>query len=264
VPSDLSEIGERLLPRGELIHDETSEEEIFWLSPPLEDGGSRWLEINFTSRLAGYSAVLIKEPRFTDRAPWWAPYRGTANDLALLFTVEVDGEVRRDLRRKVDDLTRLLTFGFDLKFTGDTGTELASASQELLPQDQFEQVARELGARKRLGLFPVERPADTPCRIGWGSLHWQYHQLPMNVMPSVFLRSWEDRFGATVLVLGEDRMTVITQRFPASMEEAERLVNEHSAFCPEAPGLDWADEEDRQESIRALLKNPIWDFWWDE
>ncbi len=79
----------------------------------------------------------------------------------------------------------------------------------------------------------------------------------MNAVPSVYLRSWEDRFGARLLQLGNDTMTVIAARVPPSVEEARRLIEEQCTFCPEGTAASAADEEDMRESTESLLDSPI-------
>jgi hypothetical protein len=49
------------------------------------------------------------------------------------------------------------------------------------------------------------------------------------------LRSWEKRFGAAVVELGADRMTLTVAAPPGSSYEAGRVAVEHAAVCP---GLD--------------------------
>ena len=69
-----------------------------------------------------------------------------------------------------------------------------------------------------LAVIPVGRPAHVPCMLSWESLGWQYMapKISGHVYASVMLRSWEDRFGARLLVLGQDTMVLAVERRPRS------------------------------------------------
>jgi hypothetical protein len=71
------------------------------------------------------------------------------------------------------------------------------------------------------------------------------------------LRSWEDRFGATLLQLGPSAvLRVVAERPPATAGAATALAAEHWAFCD---GL----LDTVREIAATLMNTPIWSFWWD-
>ncbi|QIK72105.1 DUF4253 domain-containing protein [Propioniciclava coleopterorum] len=104
-------------------------------------------------------------------------------------------------------------------------------------------------------LVPVTRPADAPAQLGW----WgpcNYGLTGGDV--SAVLRSWEDRFGAVLVGIGFDTLTLHVDAPPAG-ENATRLAQEWFAFCPDAI-------DQGVESIQALAElahERIWWFWWD-
>ncbi len=123
--------------------------------------------------------------------------------------------------------------------------------------DVVDLVARAVSAEpRRLGLVRVERPADVVAAVGWeGALNYTDAR-----SLSTVLRSWEDRFGAVVVGLGFDVMTLAVRRPPATDDEALRVAAELYAFCPD-------QVQQGTDSIAAyakLLKDQVrWDFWWD-
>ncbi|WP_285568145.1 DUF4253 domain-containing protein [Streptomyces sp. RTGN2] len=111
----------------------------------------------------------------------------------------------------------------------------------------------------RAALVPARRSADIPAAIGWsGPLN---HENDVARLCAV-LRSWEDRFGARVVVLGFDTMVVSVSRPPTTAAEAEALAAEHFAFCPDNI------QQSTLNSLgvyaeKALLNQQTWSFWWD-
>jgi hypothetical protein len=110
--------------------------------------------------------------------------------------------------------------------------------------------------RAQLALVPVTRGADVPAAIGWSG--------PVNHADEVWklsavLRSWEERFGALLVGLGFDTMTVAVRR-PPTGDDAVAVAAEHYSFC--------ADNVDQGSgSIRAYARDirgrGVWTFWWD-
>lgn len=109
----------------------------------------------------------------------------------------------------------------------------------------------------RLGLVPATRPADVIATLGW--------QGPTNSCDDVgpfaaVLRTWEDRFGAEVVGIGFDTLTLGVRRPPSSNEEATAVAAEHYAVCMD-------NISQGAGSIRpyaAELKGAgRWDFWWN-
>lgn len=113
------------------------------------------------------------------------------------------------------------------------------------------------GLTGRLGLLPVKRPADVPCAVGWmGPLN---HFSDMGQLSAV-LRSWEDRFGAALVELGFDTVTVAVARPVTSAKHAQAIAAELFAICPDSV-------HQGAGSIAALAEElvdaPTWQLWWD-
>lgn len=105
-------------------------------------------------------------------------------------------------------------------------------------------------------LVPVSRPADVPAALGW----WGGTNYCMSGADfSAVLRSWEDRFGAVLVSIGFDTMTVQVGRRPQTEEQFDALLREHYAFCP-----DNIDQGLSSDAFRLGLAGwPYWNFWWD-
>jgi Domain of unknown function (DUF4253) len=133
---------------------------------------------------------------------------------------------------------------------------LAHAEDRQLSSEQREGVLRALPAA-RIGLIPASRPADTLPLIGWsGTANYFKDALPV----AAVLRSWEERYGATLLQVGFDWIRLLADRPPRSVEHAQRIAAEHYAFCDECGGRGLT----QVSTITAsLMESPIWTFWWD-
>ncbi|HVG84546.1 MAG TPA: DUF4253 domain-containing protein [Vicinamibacterales bacterium] len=115
----------------------------------------------------------------------------------------------------------------------------------------------ELTIRKDGGLLLVlvARPADVPAALGWiGATNAQATGADI----SAVLRSWEDRFGATLVSLGFDTVEVQLGNRPESVEQRNVLAAEHFWICPDSfEGFTLDDYS------RALSTTTRWSFWWD-
>jgi Domain of unknown function (DUF4253) len=129
---------------------------------------------------------------------------------------------------------------------------LAWALDGLEPDDDRLEAAR-------IGLVRAVRPADVPAVLGWfppvGAREAGSEAGDIIRLVAV-LRSWEDRFGASLLQLGPTGvLRVLAERPPATIEAATALAAEHWAFG-EAP-------DSVREIVAALIATPVWSFWWD-
>ncbi|MBP2321229.1 nucleotide-binding universal stress UspA family protein [Kibdelosporangium banguiense] len=94
----------------------------------------------------------------------------------------------------------------------------------------------------RLGLVEANRPADVPARLGRPGM-------------SAILRSWEDRFGATLVMMGAREMMLSVSAPPTELHKALVVANEHRSFCPRIPGT-------LPQLSRGLIRLRRWHFRW--
>jgi hypothetical protein len=119
----------------------------------------------------------------------------------------------------------------------------------------------------RIGLVPAVRPADVPAIAGWvvfGVDPYEFGPVQVSrnaVWVGAVLRSFEDRFGASLLSLGPGaEMRLLVERPPRTLEHATKIAAEHSVFCDECAGQGLRRVPD---IAAALVGAPIWAFWWD-
>lgn len=94
-----------------------------------------------------------------------------------------------------------------------------------------------------LGLVEVRRPAEVPGVLGWG---------PGGA--SSVLADWEERFGATLVVLGADTLLLSVSSPPTTLEQARAVAAEHRAFRePQA---------DLRSYAASLVRTRRWRFRW--
>jgi hypothetical protein len=108
----------------------------------------------------------------------------------------------------------------------------------------------------RIGLVAAARPADVLLAIGWGGLVNSGESL---LELTAVLRSWEDRFGARLVDVGDADLRLFVERPPRTLEAAQRLAAEQVVL-----GGDCIDGyRDIPGTAARLLNAPIWTFWWD-
>jgi hypothetical protein len=108
----------------------------------------------------------------------------------------------------------------------------------------------------RIGLVAAARPADALAVIGWGGLVNRGESL---IPLTAVLRSWEDRYGARLIDVGHERLKLLVDRPPRTLEAAQRIAAEQVVLADEC--IDAAG--DVPGIADCLVNAPIWTFWWD-
>jgi hypothetical protein len=112
----------------------------------------------------------------------------------------------------------------------------------------------------RIMLVAAGRGADVLAVVGWeGAVNYITDESPL----SSVLRSWEDRFGARLVQVGFDTLTLSVAAPPVTTGHSERVAAEHFAFCP-----DNIIQSDDTTTIGAYAREWVqgkdgWGFWWD-
>jgi len=118
-----------------------------------------------------------------------------------------------------------------------------------------EEVVRSVSGR--IGLVGVTRPADVLSVLGWmGPVN---HYGDMGMLSAV-LRSWEDRFGAILVSVGFDVLTLGVERPPSNIELALAVTAEHFASCSDNV---YQGVGSIEAYAKALVGQQAWTFWWD-
>ncbi|WP_233571360.1 DUF4253 domain-containing protein [Nocardiopsis sp. Huas11] len=111
----------------------------------------------------------------------------------------------------------------------------------------------------RLGLVRASSGAQALLSCGWsGPLNYDND----TAVFAAVVADWERRFGARVLGLGFDTLTLSVAAPPSDVDGALRVAAEHFAFCPD---LVWQGNSPHtlQAYAERLVDRPVWDFWWD-
>ncbi len=108
----------------------------------------------------------------------------------------------------------------------------------------------------RIGLVAAGRPADVLPVIGWGGLDNRGESLlPLTAI----LRSWEDRFGARLIAVGDVDLGLFVERPPRTLQAAQRIAAEQVVLADEC-----IEGANSISTIAELLVNsPVWSLWWD-
>ena len=115
----------------------------------------------------------------------------------------------------------------------------------------------------RICLAAANRPADVLAVVGWTCFDDPAYDdgIRNAVWIGAVLRSWENRFGARLLAIGPGaQIQLLVSRPPRTLEAAEKIAAEHSAFCDECAGT---GQRTVREIAPVLVDAPIWTFWWD-
>jgi hypothetical protein len=145
-----------------------------------------------------------------------------------------------------------------LRIDAFPGLAAATTSCE---SDALEAVTLSMGGG-RIALVAVTRPADVLARIGWlGPANYVATTMTDYVIGmSAVLRSWEDRFGAYLVALGFDTVTLAVTKPPQSNEETLGVTAEHFAFAPDNIYQGVGNFADYADALADATK---WTFWWD-
>ncbi|MDT7729169.1 MAG: hypothetical protein QOI21_5745 [Actinomycetota bacterium] len=186
--------------------------------------GEDWIDDRGRLAPAEHKVPLVDPAAALDR--WWD---SSCCDGACLrpFGARFPGLTRRPARRS-DPLAE----------AGNTGSVLAAHGEY------------------RLGLVQTERPADIPAILGWTGMIKSTDRV---AELSAVLRSWEERFGATLIVLGFDALELSVSAPPRNQARALAVAAEHRAFSlPTFAG----QPGNIREFASGLVHTRHWKFSW--
>jgi hypothetical protein len=113
-----------------------------------------------------------------------------------------------------------------------------------------------------LAVVDAPRPADIPAALAWCGVINHPHQDLVGL--SAVLRSWEERFGATLVWIGGFTLVLVVADPPTTRAESERVAAEHFAFChDQVDPQDGRDPYTPRSYAREIRRARLWKFWWD-
>ncbi|HVM08737.1 MAG TPA: DUF4253 domain-containing protein [Acidimicrobiales bacterium] len=229
-----------------------------WVSDaPVEDAGAAWLTIARDPVAPGFVAVLIDESdgSWVEEPDWFEPgYLASDADADLVSTLTSwweDVLVDEGDDGEDGELVAEETAPFGRRFPG-----LAPATTRDADQGAVQRAVVERRGF-RLAVVAGETTADVPGAVGWlGAVNADQSPSAM----STVLRSWEQRFGARLVVLGRDTMELLVTRPPATAAEALPIAAEHYAFCFDNISQGVGSISDYSSGLVGAV---AWSFWWD-
>jgi hypothetical protein len=267
LPEDgAARVGSVALPPGQRVYAEKGELVAWVTAEPVADAGGVWSELSGAHAETGLVPITLTPPRRPDVPGtglvgedfgFWFPA-----DVSLLERMSADTVLAArwhvsdgDWEEESDYLVAARApFGQEFPGLAPAGdARLSAAVLELA-------VAVEPSAH--LGLVAARRPADVPAVAGWSVFGVDFPGPGVRSLQiSAVLRSWETRYGARPLRIGNDAtLRVLVERPPRTYDAAQRVAVEHLAFADECNGT---SSYSVAKLGAALIDAPIWTFWWD-
>jgi hypothetical protein len=246
-----------------------SDEPVAWITDePVPDAGRVWRMLGEMATETGLQPVLHVAPRRSTED--WRPEDdfGRPEDVDQIGRLNAEDVLMREWAgRAVDEE---VPEGLAARF--DPAELYAPFSRQfpgLAPRTEGGLTAAgTLGAldtlpAARVCLIAVSRPADIPTAVGWEVTDAWKSMLPV----SAVLRSWEDRFGARLVLIGPGaEIRLIVERPARTSAAAQAVTAELWAFADA-----WMDYRDRKYSqlnevpdiVPRVLYAASWGLWWD-
>lgn len=267
LPEDgAARVGSVTLPAGQRVYAEEGQLVAWVTDEPMTDAGGVWAELSEAQAVTGLVPITLAPSRLSggagsafswDDFGFWFPA-----DVSLLQTMSADDVlaagwyVSRDDWEDESEYLVQARAPFGREFPG-----LAPAGDTPLPASVLD-LAVTVQSTAHLGLVAASRPADVPAVVGW-SVFGVDSPGPgaRSLEVSTVLRSWETRYGARPLRMGNDAtLKVLVERPPRDYDTARRVAVEHLSLADECNGRSGYSVT---ELAAALIDAPIWTFWWD-
>lgn len=207
-----------------------------------------------------------------------------SNALKVWAAIKAEGKGRPVIVGGLDVLERLE----DTYSISEEAPEAISAAAEKLaiPSDLFRWAAGEADAEPEVGDWPQKKfmmaggvleltplngkplkdvsiltipgsdDAEAFARLRWGD----WNACPPPEMHMALLRSWRQRFGAELVGLSGDTLTLRVKHRPKTRSEALNLAREAYAYCPDSVDQGLGN---LSNLAAAMMADEWWGFWWD-
>ncbi|GAA2144539.1 DUF4253 domain-containing protein [Actinomadura napierensis] len=241
------------LPPGRLVAPEEGPEDavVLWVSDEPHAGlGGLWCRLYDERAKTGLYPLLLDTLNGEPARPWHDGELYNEDSVADIDALDVEAVLlgHRDGAESEDEEAALGPW-----------PGLAAPGDGVREADECARVSAELGAEDTeflLGLVPAARGADALTAMRWSG--------PVNhsgtAEISAVVRSWEERFGARVVMVGFADLGLSVAAPPRTIEHARAVAAEHEAFCPDNI---WQGVGDMDEYAAGLVDRPRWSFWWD-
>jgi hypothetical protein len=271
------EIGSLRLPEGCRTHVHGflngSTPPIAWVTiKPVPDPGAVWVTLSQAQPHTGLVPFLARHMLSDKTRPWYDGTRRPRDffqyptDLTGLDQIDLAAFLRagwhgRELSPEEElepgwrEWAEARIAPFSREFPG-----LAPACDQPLDQAEMRGAIGCLPPA-RIGLAIADRPTDALAAMGWMPGNW-FDGVPRL---TAVLRSWEDRFGARLLAVGESEFKLLAERPPRGMHAAQHVAAEVFALGPDEFTCAWEEWAltEVNEIADSMIRSPIWGFWWD-
>jgi hypothetical protein len=227
-----------------------------WATAAFGDAKDTWLALRAGLRGSGLVPLLLSDLGGQPGRPWESGELGPPNpdalaglDIRTLLPELWDWQVPDP--EEDDEYTAEILGPYSRTFPG-----LAPASSGQADADRLAAAVDSLDGPLRVGLVLAGRPADTLVNMGWDGAVNSHETAQLTVV----LRSWEERFGATVMHVGFDTLDLLVERPVTSGQEALAVAAEHFAFCADNV---YQGVGSIPEYAAELPGATRWSFWWD-
>lgn len=246
-------IGPVDLPPGRLIMGCAGLDPVAWVTKdPVPDAGRVWAALSGLHSRTGLVPIQVDGRPGKVRDPLnlsWAEDPRDADGLDVGALLE---ERWQDRRPDEPDLGWAETRA---PFTGDF-PGLAPAEHTPMTPAEREHALDVITQEARIGLVAAGRPADVLAVIGWDGLaNAGDFLLPLTAV----LRSWEDRFGARLIAVGDADAGLFVERPPRTLRAAQRIAAEQVVLADECI----AGASAISAVAELLVNSPVWSLWWD-
>ncbi len=256
-------LGSVVLPAGRRVAPDDDEPPVAWVTTQaLPEPGPVWAALAELREQTGLVPVLLPHDGDQMSADWFFAEPG---DLAEAGRLQAADVLAARWEYKLPDGAEDEMEGgrlsamhapFSRQFPG-----LASAQASSLTPGLRHGALHTL-APARIGLVPAQRPGDVLPVVGWSTFDEFYEPVPVSnaTWLAAVLRSWEDRFGATLLSIGpRAEIQLLLDRPPQTTQAALAIAAEHYAAADRSgnPG-----ERDIQSIAKTLVGAPTWTLWW--
>jgi hypothetical protein len=255
------------LPAGQMIHGDEGDDDrpAFWLGDGRATPGA-WAKLLEQHAESGWWPLLLDDLPGGEGRPWetgevWPgdPAEAAGHDAAeLLADWWASHTEPSDDDQLSEEERRAVTAPFGREWPGLAAASGASPESAVAASLEHADALLRQRPSMRLGLVEAASGTDALVVAGWDG--------PANYAATAeiaaVLRSWQHRFGATVVGVGFADLYVSVAAPPANRAEALAVAAEHFAFCPDnvwqgtAP-FTLAAYADRLVGARG------WTFWWD-
>lgn len=121
---------------------------------------------------------------------------------------------------------------------------------------EFSYIPPDIGSGEKLLTVATYSPADVPTYIGWIGAR---HRGLSPAIISAVLASWQERFGAVLIAMGNNCLKLQVPKLQLSTEQENLLALEHQLLCPD---LKLDSPEAKANYSRTVLKSRNWIFRW--